>query len=214
MDEAWIKGDEMTTKEISGFLSTGLCLVVFLTVGLLGIGVAEQSYYSLYSNNAPQTPQDREDLFKALRNFDDKGIPQAMLYAADTYKALQNPYAFNDPQAALEQANTLKEIQNLNGAYYSSRTEDNWDYWANMWLNGPQEATGTAFIVNGYGVVLDTANPYMALQNPYALNDPQAALEQANTLKEIQKLNGAYYSSRTEDNWDYWANMWLNGPQT
>lgn len=141
MDETWIKGDEMTTKERLGFMPTGLWLylAVFLTAGLLGVGVAEQSYDSLYSNNAPQTAQDRENLFNALRNLDDdNSIPQAALYAADTYRALQNPYAFNDPQAALEQANTLKLIQKLNGDYYSSISQNNWDYWANIWLNAPQ----------------------------------------------------------------------------
>lgn len=204
----------MMIKEISGFLSTALCLAVFLTAGLLGLGVAEQSYDSLYSNSAPQTSQDREDLFRAFQSLDNNNDQQAVLYTVDPYSALQNPYVLNDPQAALEQANTLKQIQKLNSPYYSSRTEDNWDYWANMWLNGQLGLIGNAYIVNGYGVVSDGANPYKALQNPYVLNDPQAELEQANTLKEIQKLNSAYYSSRTENNWDYWANLWLNGHQT
>lgn len=194
-------------------MSTALCIVVFLASGLLGTGVAEQSYNSLYSNTAPQTAQDREDLFRAFQNSDNNNDQQAVLYTVDPYSALQNPYVLNDPQAALEQANTLKQIQKLNGAYYSSRTENNWDYWANMWLNGQLGLTGNGYIVNGYGVVSDGVSPYRALQNPYVLEDPQAELEQANTLKQIQKLNGAYYSSRTENNWDYWANLWLNGPQ-
>ncbi len=138
MDEAWVMGDEMTTKEISGFFTTALCFAAFLSAGLLGIGAAEQSFDSIYSNYAPQTAQDREDLFMSLKNLDDKGIPQAMLYTEDTYKALQNPYVLSDPQAELERANTLKQIQKLNSPYYSSNYEYNWDYWANMWLNGPQ----------------------------------------------------------------------------
>jgi hypothetical protein len=56
--------------------------------------------------------------------------------------------------------------------------------------------------------------PYEALQNPYAFKDPQAALEQANTYRETQKLNSIYQSSLSEDNWYYWANLWQNWPQT
>lgn len=129
----------MTTKKIPGFLSAGLCLAILLTAGLLGTGAAEQSYYNLYSSNAPQTAQERADLFKALQSLDaQQNATQAIPYAADPYKALQNPYVLKDPQAALEQANTLKLIQKLNAPYYSSRAEGNWDYWTNMWLNGPQ----------------------------------------------------------------------------
>jgi hypothetical protein len=57
-------------------------------------------------------------------------------------------------------------------------------------------------------------NIYGAMANPYVFNDPQASLEQANTYKALQKLNSVYSSSRSEDNWDYWTNMWLNGPYT
>jgi hypothetical protein len=128
----------MATKKISRFLSAGLCLAALLIVGLLGIVAAEQSYYSIYSSHVPQNAQEREDLFKVLHNLDNESIPQATLYAVDPYKALQNPYAFKDPQAELEQADTLKAIQKLNGAYYNPLNEDNWNYWAYMWLNGPQ----------------------------------------------------------------------------
>lgn len=128
----------MITKEMSGFMSTALCIVVFLASGLLGTGVAEQSYDSLYYSTAPQTAQDREDLYRAFLSLDSNNDQQAVPRTVDPYTALQNPYALNDPQAALEQANTLKQIQKLNGAYYSSRTENNWDYWADMWLNGPK----------------------------------------------------------------------------
>jgi hypothetical protein len=101
----------------------------------------------------------------------------------------------------LENANTYRELQKHNAVYSSSRVEDNWPYWANMWLNGPQ-STGSA---------LDGVAVYSALSNPYAFNDPQAALELANTYKELQKYNGIYSSSRIDDNWYYWSNMWLYG---
>jgi len=192
----------MTVNEISGFLSAKLCISVFLIVGLLGAGAA-QSYDSLYKSNAPQTAQERADLFKAMQNVDEKSIPQTTSNVTDLYKALQNPYAFKDPQAALENANTYKQLQKLNGIYSSSRVEDNWYYWTNMWLNGPQEATGT-----------NVANIYGTMSNPYEFKDPQAALENANTYKQLQKLNGIYSSSRVEDNWYYWTNMWLNEPST
>jgi hypothetical protein len=204
----------MTAKDISGFLLVGLCIAVFFTTSLLGTGAAEQSYYNLYSTNAPQTALERAELFKAIQNVEEGNIPQATLDGADPYKALQNPYAFKDPQAALELANTYKAIQKLNGIYQSSRSDDNWYYWANMWLNGPQEATRTIHAINGSEAALNMANIYSAMDNPFAFKDPQAALEQANTYKAIQKLNGIYQSSLSDDNWYYWANMWLNGPQT
>ena len=192
----------MKANEISGFLSARFCISVFLIAGLIGTGAA-QSYDNLYSSSAPQTAQARAELFKAIQNMDEKSNPQTALNVTDLYKALQNPYTFKDPQAALENANTLKQLQKLNGIYSSSRVEDNWDYWTNMWLNGPQDATGTN-VVNIYGT----------MSNPYALKDPQAALEMANTYKELQKLNAIYSSSRVEDNWYYWTNMWLNEPST
>ena len=58
----------------------------------------------------------------------------------------------------------------------------------------------------------NTYNIYSAMDNPYAFTDPQAALEQANTYKSIQKLNSIYQNSNSEDNWHYWSNMWLNEP--
>jgi capsule polysaccharide export protein KpsE/RkpR len=203
----------MTAKERSMNLSAGLCIAVAIIAGLLGTAVAEQGYYNIYLSNAPQTAQEREELFRAIMIQDGANNNQTTLYSVDPYKALQNPYALKDPQAELEQMNTLKSIQKLNGVYYSSSSENNWDYWANMWLNGPEEAFWPTYVINGYGVAQDVVYPYKALQNPYALKDPQAELEQMNTLKSIQKLNGVYYSSSSENNWDYWANMWLNGPQ-
>jgi len=197
----------MTSKKISGFLSASLCIVVLLTSGLLGNCAADQSYSNPYSGNAPQTAQERAELFKAIQNADEKNTSQATLGGEDPYKALQNPYAFTDPQAALEQANTYRETQKWNTIYQNSRNEDNWHYWSNMWLNEPQEATKT-------GTALSMANAYSALDNPYAFTDPQAALEQANTYRETQKWNTIYQNSRNEDNWHYWSNMWLNGPQT
>jgi hypothetical protein len=192
----------MIANDKSKFLSAKLCISAFLIAGLLGTGAA-QSYDNLYAGNAPQTAQERQELFKAIQNMDEKSNPQQAQYGTDLYRALQNPYLFKDPQAALENANTYKALQKLNGLYSSSRVEDNWYYWTNMWLNGPQDATGN----NG-------ANIYGAMSNPYAFNDPQAALENANTYRELQKLNGVYSSSRAEDNWYYWTNMWLNEPST
>jgi ssDNA-specific exonuclease RecJ len=193
----------MTVNEISGFLSVRLCISVFLIAGLLGTGAA-QSYDNLYvSNAAPQTAQERAELFKAIQNMDEKSNTQTALDMTDLYKALQNPYLFKDPQAGLENANTYKQLQKQNGIYSSSRVEDNWYYWTNMWLNGPEEATGTG-----------VENIYRTMSNPYAFRDPQAALENANTYKQLQKLNGIYSSSRVEDNWYYWTNMWLNEPST
>ncbi|MFA6373392.1 MAG: hypothetical protein WCW68_12270 [Methanothrix sp.] len=192
----------MTVNAISGFLSAKLCISVFLIAGLLGTGAAG-SYDNLYSSNAPQTAQERAELFKAIQNIDETSNPQTAQDVTDLYKALQNPYIFKDPQAALENANTYKALQKYNGIYSSSRVEDNWHYWTNMWLNGPQDATGT-----------DAANIYGTLSNPYAYTDPQAALENANTYKALQKYNSIYSSSRAEDNWYYWTNMWLNEPST
>ena len=165
----------MTVNEISGFLSVRLCISVFLIAGLLGTGAA-QSYDNLYASNAPQTAQERAGLFKAIQNMDEKSNTQTALDMTDLYKALQNPYLFKDPQAGLENANTYKQLQKQNGIYSSSRVEDNWYYWTNMWLNGPEEATGTG-----------VANIYRTMSNPYAFRDPQAALENANTLRQLQK---------------------------
>jgi len=171
----------MTVNAISRFLSAKICISVFLIAGLLGTG-AGQSYDSLYKSSAPQTALERSEL----------------------YKALQNPYVFKDPQAALESANTYKQLQKHNAIYSSSRVEDNWYYWTNMWLNGPQGSSPTQ----------DGANIYATLSNPYAYTDPQGGLELANTYKALQKYNGIYSSSRIEDNWYYWTNMWLNEPTT
>ncbi|MDQ1261716.1 MAG: hypothetical protein QG575_897, partial [Euryarchaeota archaeon] len=158
----------------------------------------------IYSSSAPQTAQERADLFKEIQNMDEMSNPQTASDVTDLYKALQNPYIFRDPQAALEKANTYKALQKLNAIYSSSRVEDNWHYWTNMWLNGPHDSS----------VAQDGANIYATLSNPYAFKDPQGALEQANTYKALQKYNGIYSSSRIDDNWYYWTNMWLNGPLT
>jgi hypothetical protein len=144
---------------------------------------------------------ERAELYKAMQNSDVVDNPQNALNGADLYKALQNPYVYNDPQGALELANTYRELQKHNAVYSSSRTEDNWPYWANMWLNGPQGISGA----------LDGSAVYSALSNPYRFNDPQGALELANTYKELRKYNGIYSSSRIDDNWYYWSNLWLNG---
>ena len=189
----------MTAKEISGFLFASFCIAVILTAGLLASGAA-QSYYYPYSNNAPQTAQDREELFKAFQNIEKNNTSQAIQLLAYPYSALQNPYAFQDPQAALNQASAYKAIQKLNSVYQNPQSEDNWYYWADMWLNSPQ------------GGPLGAAGAYNALQNPYVYQNPQAALDQADAYKVIQKLNDVYQNPLSEDNWYYWSNMWLNGP--
>lgn len=177
-----------------------VCISALLIAGLIGT-VAGESYSSIYKSSAPQTALERADLYKAMQSMDVADNPQNALSGTDLYKALQNPYVYNDPQAALERANTYKELQKHNAIYSSSRVDDNWSYWANMWLNGPQGISGS----------LDGAAVYSSLSNPYAFSDPQAALELANTYKELRKYNGIYSSSRIDDNWYYWSNMWLNG---
>lgn len=193
----------MIFNAVSRFLSAKICISVLLTVLLLGTG-AGQSYDSIYKSSAPQTAQERAELFKVMQNINVASNYQTTSDGADIYKALQNPYIFNDPQAALENANTYKQLQKYNAIYSSSRVEDNWHYWTNMWLNGSQ----------GSSAAQDNANVYRTMSNPYAFNDPQGALEQANTYKALQKYNGIYSSSRIDDNWQYWTNMWLNGPST
>jgi hypothetical protein len=194
---------KMTVNAMSGFLSPKICISVLIIALLLGTGAA-QSYDSLYKSSPPQSARERAELFNAMQNVDLASNHQTALDGTDLYKALQNPYIFNDPQAALERANTYKQLKKYNAIYSSSRVEDNWPYWTNMWLNGPQDSSATQ-----YGT-----NIYSALSNPYAYNDPQGSLELANTHKELQKYNGIYSSSRVEDNWPYWTNMWLNGPST
>jgi hypothetical protein len=43
--------------------------------------------------------------------------------------------------------------------------------------------------------------------NPYAYNDPQAALD----LADIARANQMLYNYDSSD-WYYWANLWLNAP--
>jgi len=193
----------MTVNAISGLLSARICISVLIIALLLGTG-AGQSYDSLYKSSAPQSALERAERFNAMQNMDETSNHQTALEGSDLYKALQNPYIFNDPQAALENANTYKQLQKYNAIYSSSRVVDNWHYWTNMWLNGPQ----------GSSAALDGANIYKTMSNPYAFNDPQGALEQASTQKALQKYNGIYSSPRIDDNWYYWTNMWLNGPST
>jgi hypothetical protein len=192
----------MTAKEISGFFSAGLCIAVFLAV-LIGNGAADQSYINPINSKAPQTAQEREGLFKAIQTTYEKNLSQVTLGGQYPYKALQNPYAFTDPQAALEQANAYRSIQKLNGIYQNPGSIDNWYYWSNMWLNGGRSGDSPG-----------VANIYSAMDNPYAFIDPQAALEQVNAYRSIQKLNSIYQNPTSKDNWYYWSNMWLNGPQT
>ena len=158
----------MTGKEISGFLSASLCIAVFLMAVMLGNGAADQSYFNSNYGKAPQTAQEREGLFKVIQNTSEKNIYQVTPLVGDPYTALQNPYAFTDPQAALEQANTYKAIQKWNSIYQNSQSADNWYYWSNMWLNGPQETTETAQAIKGSGDSLGVANTYSAMDNPFA----------------------------------------------
>jgi len=200
----------MTAKDKSGFLSAMLCISLFLIAGLLGTGAAEN--YNLYASSAPHTAQERAELLKAIQGEELKSTPQTTLSGTDLYKALQNPYAYKDPQANLELANTYKALQKWNSVYSNSRSEDNWYYWTGMWLNEPQEAAGTVHAINGSGAMQDISKIYSAVDNPYAYKDPQTNLELANTYKALQKWNSVYSNSRSEDNWYYWTNMWLNGP--
>jgi hypothetical protein len=190
----------MTANEISGF-STGLCIAVFLIAMLLGNGAADQSYFNSIYSKAPQTAQEREGLFTAIKNTDEKNISQVTLGGEIPYKALQNPYAFTDPEAALEQANAYRSIKKLNSIYQNPDSNDNWYYWSSMWLNNDRsgDSSGVAYT-------------YSAMDNPYAFIDPQAALEQVNAYRSIQKLNSIYQNPNSKDNWYYWSNMWLNGP--
>jgi hypothetical protein len=189
----------MTTKKISGFFCAGLCMAVFLMAVLMGSCAADQSSSNLFNNNAPQTAQERENLFKAFQNMGENSASQVAQITNNPYNALQNPYAFTDPQAGLEQTNAYRTLQKLNSKLYQDPSSpDNWYYWSNIWLNGDQE--------NSYG-----ANAYNAMDNPYAFANPQAGLEQTNTYRTIQKLNSKLYQDPSSpDNWYYWSNMWLN----
>jgi hypothetical protein len=72
--------------------------------------------------------------------------------------------------------------------------------------------------------------------NPYAYNDPQAALDRNDEARAYQNLNSEYYNPYTyndpqaaldladiagsnqklydydSSDWNYWANLWLNAP--
>lgn len=196
----------MTSRMNTGLLAAGLC--VALIAALLPEAAAAGQDQGLFSGSAPETAQDRALLFEAFRDAENN-TTRAMTAGGELYRALQNPYEFRDPQAELENANTYKALQKLNSAYSTSRSEDNWYYWTKMWLNGPEDeagilgATGSAAGQNSNAI-------YRALSNPFVYRDPQATLELANTQKELQKQNSIYSSSRSENNWYYWANMWLN----
>jgi hypothetical protein len=202
----------MKAKEISGLFSKGLCIAIFLIAVLLGNGAADQSYFNSIYGKAPQTSQEREGLFKTIQNTNEKNLSQVTPKVANIYSAMDNPFAFTDPQAALEQANTYKSIQKMNSIYQNSNSADNWYYWSNMWLNEPQDSTKTIQAIKGPGNSLGVADAYSAMDNPYAFIDPQAALEQVNTYRSIQKLNNIYQNPNSADNWYYWSNMWLNEP--
>jgi hypothetical protein len=50
-------------------------------------------------------------------------------------------------------------------------------------------------------------NSYSEYYNPYAYSDPQAALD----LVDIARANQILYNYDSSD-WEYWANLWLNAP--
>lgn len=194
-------------KGKSRFLAAGFCVAAILLAVSLGNCAADGGYFGPGYSKAPQTAQEREGLFKAIQN-EEKNVSQVTLGGAYPYQALQNPYALTDPQAALELASASRSIQKLNKFYQNPSGVDNWYYWSNMWLNGPQETTG---IIKGPGNSFGAAETYGAMDNPYAYIDPQAALEQANTYQLLQKQNSIYQNPTTADNWYYWSNLWLNG---
>lgn len=198
----------MTTKNISGFLSSAICIAFLLMAGLAMTGTALQSFNGLYSSSAPQTAEEREALFNAIVDVDKTNALHSTLTSSDLYNALQNPYQSKDAQAELELANTYKQLQKYNAVYSNSRSEDNWNYWTNMWLNGFPDLTSNSDI-SGSGTAQDLTKVYGTMANPFAYKDPQAALELANTYKQLQKYNAL--SSSSGDNWYYWTNMWLNG---
>jgi hypothetical protein len=91
-------------------------------------------------------------------------------------------------------------------------------YYSPCFTNAPQTAQERADLLKAIQKLDEKtqppsgeANPYQALQNPYAFKDPQSALEMANAYKAIQKMNSIYYGSHSEDSWYYWTSMWLNG---
>jgi hypothetical protein len=198
----------MTTKDISGFLSSAICIAFLLMAGLAMTGTALQSFNGLYSSSAPQSAEEREALFNAIVDVDKTNALHSTLTSTDLYNALQNPYQSKDAQAELELANTYKQLQKYNAVYSNSRSEDNWYYWTNMWLNGFPDLTSNSDI-SGSGTAQDLAKVYGTMANPFAYKDPQAALELANTYKQLQKYNAL--SSSSNDNWNYWTNMWLDG---
>jgi hypothetical protein len=58
-------------------------------------------------------------------------------------------------------------------------------------------------------------NYYYGNYYPRVSYGPQAALDNANTNKEYQKLYGSEYNYYTKDNtfgWDYAMQQWLNTP--
>lgn len=199
----------MTIKGMSGFLSAGLCIAVLLSAGLAAAGAVDLSNSKTQAYSVPQNAQERADLFKLLHDQDHNNSTQSVQDQVSSYSVLQNPYSFEDPQAALEQKNTAKELQKWNNAYYGADNPDNWYYWTGAWLND-QDANKSTNASSGLKASTAQADIYSALDNPYALNDPQANLEQKNTAKELQNWNNAYYGSSNPDNWYYWTNIWLN----
>ncbi len=193
------------TKNISGFLSSAICIAFLLMAGLAMTGTALQSFNGLYSSSAPQTAEEREALFNAIVDVDKTNALHSTLTSTDLYNSLRNHYQSTDAQAELELANTYKQLQKYNAVNSNSAGEDNWYYWTNMWLNGLPDLTSN---LNGSGAQ-NLAKVYSTMANPLAYKDPQAALELANTYKQLQKYNAL--SSRSDDNWYYWTNMWLNG---
>jgi hypothetical protein len=206
----------MTAKEISRFLSAGLCLAVLLIASVMGAaGLAQlsgQSYSNPHSLSIPQNAQERADVFKVIMSQGDEREDEGaqVLASPYLYSLLQNPYSFDDPQAKLERQNAYKALQKRNGAYNSISEPDNWYYWTNMWLNDPSGADMGSYTYNISQGALSPSDVYHVMDNPYAYTDPQAHLEEKNTYKALQKWNNAYYGAGNPDNWYYWTDMWLS----
>jgi hypothetical protein len=181
----------MKNLEKLGFqIVSAIFMLSFMAAGSTG-----QVYSSVIPGIALQDAEAREKLFGELASEEDGHKSNFGSFGADIYRALQSPYGFIDPQQNLERANTYKELQKRNRFYAGSSGEDNWYYWTRLWLDEP--------------LVADEDNLYSIMENPFAYRDPQSNLERKNTLKALQKLNGAYMNSQGEDNWDYWTNLWL-----
>ena len=101
----------------SSLLLVGLSIAVFLTTSLLIVN--GQGYCNQYPYNDHQAAFDQAGIASAYQN----------LYNSESY----NPYSYNnDPQAALD----LMDVARANQRLYNYDSND-WEYWANLYLNAP-----------------------------------------------------------------------------